>query len=530
MFLPESSGGKHMTEVAYAIEMIQICKQYGKVRANHNVNLRVPKGEIHAIVGENGAGKTTLMNILYGLVQPNSGEIKIDGKTVHIKDSKGAIALGIGMVHQHFKLVADFTVAENICLGHEPRRKNGLVDHKKMQEYAKDISNQYGLKVNPNEKTGDLSVGLLQRVEILKSLSRGAEILILDEPTAVLTPLECKELFRVLKNMKKQGKTMIIITHKLKEVIEISDHITVLSKGETKGSVETKNTTVEELTSKMIGKNTEFHLLERQQIKESTPKLLIDKMRVKDNMGVERLKGISLSVKRGEILTVAGVEGNGQTELVEALLGFKKIEAGSIQVESTDITHRSIKERRKYCSYIPEDRCRTGLDLGASVHDNIIAGLFTDPSYKKRGFINYQATKNKVKELIQEYVIKAASQQIEVSSLSGGNQQKIVVARELMYENDVIIVAQPSRGVDIGATRFIHQQLLKKRNEGKAILLISTDLDEVFALSDRIAVLFDGEITAFLHPDEVTAEEVGLYMTGSKKQTISEMGVEESEA
>ncbi|MDL2213932.1 ABC transporter ATP-binding protein [Clostridia bacterium OttesenSCG-928-O13] len=506
-----------MQNIEYAVEMTDVCKNYGLVQANKDVNLKVAKGEIHAIVGENGAGKTTLMNILYGMVAPSSGSIAIDGRPVKIHSPKAAISLGIGMVHQHFKLVPNFTVAENICLGHEPLKKLRRVDKKQMVAYTREISEKYGLLVDPEKRVCDLSVGLLQRVEILKALSRGAEILILDEPTAVLTPLECQELFKVLRGMAQQGKTILLITHKLKEVMEVSNHITVLRRGVTMGTVETSETDERQLAGLMMGKEADFIPLEKAAMEKEDKVFSIRALQVRDNFNMVKLKGISLDVRAGEILTVAGVEGNGQTELVEALMGFANIEAGQVLVDGEDIAHRNVRLRRRHCSFIPEDRMKTGLNLEGTVHDNLIAGRQRSPEIKRGPFFDYKKSSEFAAGLVEKFDIKTAGLDIEISSLSGGNQQKAVVAREMSFGNKVLVVAQPSRGVDIGATNFIHEQLIAARNAGCAILLISTDLDEVFALSDRIHVLFDGEIVGTFTPDAIGLEEIGLYMTGVKR-------------
>ncbi|MDR1193046.1 MAG: ABC transporter ATP-binding protein [Peptococcaceae bacterium] len=503
-----------MRNIEYAVEMTDVCKNYGLVQANKDINLKVVKGEIHAIVGENGAGKTTLTNILYGMITPSSGSVAINGQPVRIPSPKAAIALGIGMVHQHFKLVPNFTVAENICLGHEPIKSLRRVDKKRMLEHTREISERYGLVVEPEKRVRDLSVGLLQRVEILKALSRGAEILILDEPTAVLTPLECRDLFKVLRGMSGQGKTVLLITHKLKEVMEVSHHITVLRRGITMGTLETSDTDERRLAGLMMGKEADFVPLEKKPRREDKTAFLIRGLQVRDNFNIVKLKGISLEVMAGEILTVAGVEGNGQTELVEALMGFARIEAGQVLVDGEDIARRNARGRRERCSFIPEDRMKTGLNLDGSVHDNLIAGRQRSPEIKRGPFFDYRKSSRLAEDLVRKFNIKTAGLDIEVSSLSGGNQQKIVVAREMSFGNKVLVVAQPSRGVDIGATNFIHEQLTAARNAGCAILLISTDLDEVYALSDRIQVLFDGEIVGSFTPDSLSQQEIGLYMTG----------------
>lgn len=512
-----------MGENRYAVEMQGICKQFGTVQANKDINFSVLKGEIHAIVGENGAGKTTLMNILFGMLEPTAGKIRINGEPVKITSPNKAIRLGIGMVHQHFELVPTFTVAENVCMGHEPQGRLASVDKKEMVRRTRELAEQSGLRIDPEAKIKDLSVGLLQRVEILKALSRGAEILILDEPTAVLTPLECEELFTVLRRMSGEDKTIIIITHKLKEVMEIADHITILSRGETKGTLLKKDTDAQELARLMMGKSAEFQPLDRLAVPEAEPRLVVEHLSARDGMGLDKLKDVSFRVRPGEILTIAGVEGNGQTELLNTLIGLTPAGGGKILAGGVDLTGMSVRERRKYCSYIPEDRMKTGLDLQATVHDNLIAGRHRDRDWKRGGLFDYRKTRAHAQGLVEDYAIRTDGIDIAVSSLSGGNQQKIVAARELCFENGVLVVAQPSRGVDVGATRFIHEQLIRVRNQGCAILLISTDLDEVLLLSDRIQVLFEGRLVANVRPAEITPQELGLYMTGSKTMTPEEV-------
>lgn len=512
-----------MGESRYAVEMLGICKQFGTVQANKDVNFSVLKGEIHAIVGENGAGKTTLMNILFGMLEPTAGKIRINGEPVKITSPNKAIHLGIGMVHQHFELVPTFTVAENVCMGHEPRGRFGSVNKQEMVRYTRELAEQSGLQIDPEAKIKDLSVGLLQRVEILKALSRGAEILILDEPTAVLTPLECEELFAVLRRMAKENKTIILITHKLKEVMEIADHITILSRGETKGTLLKEETNAKELAQLMMGKSAEFQPFERTAVPAAEPKLVVEHLHVRDGMGLEKLKDVSLHVSPGEILTVAGVEGNGQTELLNALIGLAPVSGGRILADGVDLTAMSVKERRRHCSYIPEDRMKTGLDLQTTVHDNLIAGNHCNRDWKRHGLIDHSKTRAHAEKLVEDYAIRTDGIDIAASSLSGGNQQKIVVAREICFGNNILVVAQPSRGVDVGATRFIHEQLIQARNQGCAILLISTDLDEVLLLSDRIEVLFEGKLVANVRPADITPQELGLYMTGSKTMRPEEV-------
>jgi simple sugar transport system ATP-binding protein len=497
-----------------AVEMHHITKRFPGVLANHDITFSVLKGEIHALLGENGAGKTTLMNILYGLYQADSGEIYIHGKKVDITEPKDAIALGIGMIHQHFMLIPPFTVAENVILGIEPE-KNFLLDKEKAINDVKGISQKYGLIVDPEAKIQDLSVGIEQRVEILKALYRGAEILILDEPTAVLTPQEVEELFKVMKSLKEEGKTIIFITHKLKEPMATCDRITVLRKGEFVGTVDTEKTDIASLAQMMVGRDV---CLEAEKSPHKAGEIVMEVkgLHAYNDRGIKALKGIDLELKKGEILGIAGVEGNGQLELAETLTGLRKAVAGSILIYKKDMTNAPVQKIIKSgVSHIPEDRRKRGLILDFSLAENLILGSHFRSPFSQRFRMDYDAVFVYADNLVKTFDIRGTGIHSQVKYLSGGNMQKVIVAREIGREPEIIIASQPTRGLDVGAIEYIHQQLLTMREEDKAILLISADLDEVRSLSDRIAVIYEGEIVGERDPT-TTEEELGLLMAGGK--------------
>ena len=514
-----------MGENHYAVEMQGICKQFGAVKANKDINFSVLKGEIHAIVGENGAGKTTLMNILFGMLEPTAGKIRINGEPVKITSPNKAIRLGIGMVHQHFELVPTFTVAENVCMGHEPQGRLASVDKKEMVRRTKELAEQSGLRIDPEAKIKDLSVGLLQRVEILKALSRGAEILILDEPTAVLTPLECEELFAVLRRMSREDKTIIIITHKLKEVMEIADHITILSRGETKGTLLKKDTDAQELARLMMGKSAEFQPLDRLAVLEAEPRLVVEHLSARDGMGLDKLKDVSFRVRPGEILTIAGVEGNGQTELAEVLSGLGMFASGDVLLNGETIKGKSVREIRDMgMAYIAEDRMVEGVAGNMSIKMNIVADRFTKKDFKNGIFMNDKKINATVDQYIKDFEIACDNADQPVRMLSGGNIQKVVVAREFSCDPKLIIADQPTRGIDVGATEFIRRKLVELSREGAAVLLVSADLNEVMELSDSLMVFCGGEIVAYFEDTStLTDEEMGEYMLGLKRQSPEEI-------
>lgn len=504
------------------LRMKNITKTFYGNYANKSVNFEVNKGEIHALVGENGAGKTTLMSILYGLYPADEGEIYINGNKVSIDEPSIAIKQGIGMVFQHFMLVEPFTVAENIILGNEPR-KYIFVDNKKAVERVRKISEEYGLKVDPNSKISEISVGMQQRVEIIKTLYRGAEILILDEPTAVLTPQEVEEFFAILRLLKSQGKTIIIITHKLKEVMEISDRVSVMRKGQLIGSVLTKETNEHKLATMMVGREISLKV-DKQDMQRGKAVLKIKDIYAPSKMGknIEGLKGVTLDIHQGEVLGIAGVDGNGQTELLEVLTGLRKITSGEITLNDEDITKlspRKIKEKK--IANIPEDRHQRGLVLKNTIAENLIMGYHYKKPFNSRGFLNRKVIDENARKCIKEYDIRPANKDIKVRAMSGGNQQKVIIAREFELNPELLIASQPTRGVDIGAIEFIHKKIIEYRNKNKAVLLISADLQEVMSLSDRIAVIYEGKIVKILDAKGATEEELGLLMAGIKKDVKS---------
>ena len=507
------------------IELKEITKAFPGVLANDSVNLTIREGEIHAIVGENGAGKSTLMKILYGLYQPNSGEIYIQGKKINIHSPMTAIKNGIGMVHQHFMLLPSFTVAENIVLGTEPRKKKIFMDFDKAVEITKELVNIYGLEVIPELKVEDVSVGIQQRIEILKCLYKGADILILDEPTAVLTPQETEELFIVIRKLvKEMKKTVIIITHKLQEVMALSDRVSVMRQGRMMDTMDTKDATEQKLAEMMVGREILFETLHKEKQQGDTL-LAVRDLSVKNNRGLWALRDINFFIKKGEILGIAGVEGNGQSELVEALTGLRQIEDGKIYVEDNLISGKSPSEIRSLgVVHVPEDRLVTGLSKKATVTENLLMGSHHQEPYAKGGIhLNNKIIQRKAAELVEKFDVRTPSVETTVETLSGGNMQKIVIAREFTYDSKLLVISQPTRGVDIGAIEFIHRQIIQKRNEGYGVLLVSAELDEIFRLSDRILTLFEGEITGEFEGKDITKKEIGFYMTGIRKAATGEV-------
>jgi simple sugar transport system ATP-binding protein len=503
-----------MTDLPLAVEMRGITKAWPGVVANDHVNLEVRKSEIHAVVGENGAGKTTLMNVLYGLVRRESGEILINGKPARIAGPRDAIALGIGMVHQHFMLIPVFTVGENIMLGREPVTQGDFYDRGRARDEIRQLSQRYGLVLNPDTRVAELPVGLQQRVEIVKVLYRGADILILDEPTGVLTPQESAELFTVLRGLVKEGKTIIFISHKLKEVLQISDRITVMRRGKVVGELVTAKTTEQEIARNMVGRE----VLLRVEKKPATPgavALRVENLTALSDQGVPALKAISFDLHEGEILGIAGVEGNGQSELVEVLAGTRKASGGRILLGNRDLTSFNARAtRRAGVGHIPEDRRGAGLVLNYSVADNLVLGRQRFPGFSWEGIIlRVRAILSWARRLIKEFDIRTPSPATAARALSGGNQQKIIVAREMASKPRVLLASQPTRGVDIGAIEFIHRRLVAQRDEGAAVLLVSAELDEIRSLSDRIAVIYEGRIVS-VEPAETSEERLGLLMTG----------------
>lgn len=505
----------------YVIEMLGIRKEFPGIVANDNITLQLKQGEIHALLGENGAGKSTLMNVLFGLYQPEQGEIRVRGKEVKITNPNIANDLGIGMVHQHFMLVDKFSVTENIILGKETR--SGLkIDLKKAEQEVREISERYGLAVDPQAKIADISVGMQQRVEILKTLYRGAEILIFDEPTAVLTPQEIKELIQIMKTLIKEGKSIILITHKLKEIMEVCDRCTVIRKGVGIGTVNVSETNPNELASLMVGREVTFKT-EKADAKPAQNVLEIDNLVVKDSRGLEAVNHLKLSVKAGEILGIAGVDGNGQTELIEAITGLRKSESGSIQLNGKEI--RNLSPRRiteAGTGHIPQDRHKHGLVLDFPIGENMVLQTYHKSPFSKAGVLNFKEIYKKAKSLIQEFDVRTPSEYTLARALSGGNQQKAIIGREVDRNPDLLIAAQPTRGLDVGAIEFIHKRLIEQRDNGKAVLLLSFELDEIMNVSDRIAVIYEGQIVAVVDPKQTTEQELGLLMAGSKQKEVGE--------
>ena len=511
--------------MAPLFEMRDIVKVYPNgVVANDGVDFSVEKGEIHALVGENGAGKTTLMKVLYGMEQPTSGDIVLREKKVDVHSPHDAIDKGIGMVHQNFMLVPSFTVAENIVLGEEPVQR-GLIQKEKSIQVTNELAQQYGLRVDAGAVVDSINVGMRQRVEILKTLYRGAEILILDEPTAVLTPQETNELFNAIRSLVDQGKTVIFITHKLQEVKEISDRVTVMRAGKVMGTLPTTEATREGLARMMVGRDVLLSLDKPAQRRGEPVLQVNDLSYVSPDTGRQVIKKIAFNVYAGEILGVAGVEGNGQTELVEVLTGLREATTGAAQINSHDILKTDPRTVRKAgVAHIPEDRLTNGLALLASIDENLIVDRYFDPPIKTGFRIDQKQVKQLGKDLIKQFDIRTINGQVPVNSLSGGNMQKVIVAREFSSDPILLIAAQPTRGIDVGATEFVRQQLVLKRTDGTAVLLVSADLSEVMSLSDRIIVMYEGEITG-VFPDaaSVTEEELGLFMLGLKRQPEEEM-------
>lgn len=479
------------------IEMRDITKVFGGFVANDKINLHLRKGEIHALLGENGAGKSTLMNMLAGLLEPTSGEIAVNGQVVNLDSPSKAASLGIGMVHQHFMLVEAFTVAENIILGSE-LTKNGVLDIAGASKEIKALSERYGLAVDPSAKVADISVGAQQRVEILKTLYRGADILIFDEPTAVLTPSEIDELMAIMKNLVKEGKSIILITHKLDEIRAVSDRVTVIRRGKSIETVEIAGATNADLAEMMVGRSVSFKT-EKQASKPKEVVLSIKDLVVNENRGVPAVKNLSLDVRAGEIVGIAGIDGNGQSELIQAITGLRKVESGSIELKGDSIVGlhpRQITELS--VGHVPEDRHRDGLILEMMISENIALQTYYKEPHSKNGILNYSNITSYAKKLMEEFDVRAASELVPAAALSGGNQQKAIIAREIDRDPDLLIVSQPTRGLDVGAIEYIHKRLIEERDNGKAVLVVSFELDEILNVSDRIAVIHDGKILGSL--------------------------------
>ena len=502
----------------YVVEMLNIRKEFPGIVANDNITLQLKEGEIHALLGENGAGKSTLMGMLFGMYKPDRGSIKVRGKEVKISNPNIANDLGIGMVHQHFKLVDNFTVTENIILGCEPR-KGLTVDIKRAAKKIEELSKQYGLNVDPYAKIEDISVGMQQRVEILKMLYRNANVLIFDEPTAVLTPSEIDELISIMKNMTKEGKSIILITHKLREIKEAANRCTVIRRGKYIGTVNVKDTTEAEMAKMMVGREVTFKV-EKTEAKPKDVVVKIENLSVNNNKKVLGLKNFSLDIRAGEIVGIAGVEGNGQTELVEALTGMRGVEAGNIIFKGKNIVKESIRQRiDDGMAHIPEDRHKRGLILDYTMEDNMVLKAYRNKPFSKNGLINRAKISEYAKKIIETFDVRSGEGGKSIArSLSGGNQQKGVIGREIESNPDFLIAVQPTRGLDVGSIEYIHKRLVEQRDLGKAVLLVSLELDEVLNVSDRIAVVNNGELVGIVNANETNENEVGLMMAGIKKE------------
>ena len=505
----------------YIIEMLNITKRFPGIVANDNITLQLKKGEIHALLGENGAGKSTLMSVLFGLYQPEEGEIHKNGKKVEIRNPNDATALGIGMVHQHFKLVEVFTVLDNIILGSETV-KNGFVDRKSAREKIINLSQKYGLAVDPDAKIEDITVGMQQRVEILKMLYRDNEILIFDEPTAVLTPQEIKELMQIMKNLAAEGKSILFITHKLNEIMEVSDRCSVLCKGRYIGTVEIANTSKEELSRMMVGRDVKF-TVDKAPAQPGEVILDVENLCVESHLHKKlAVNNVSLQVRAGEIVCIAGIDGNGQSEFIQGLTGIEKLAPhanSKIILGGVDITKKSIRERSKAgMSHVPEDRHKHGLVLDYTLEQNMVLQRYWEPQFQKNQFIKNKEVSAYSQELIDKYDVRSGQGNKTIArAMSGGNQQKAIVGRELDKAHSLLIAVQPTRGLDVGAIEYLHKAIIADRDAGKAVLLVSYELEEVLNLSDRILVMYEGEIVGELDPKQTTPEELGLYMAGAKR-------------
>ncbi|WP_164682876.1 ABC transporter ATP-binding protein [Streptococcus hyointestinalis] len=497
----------------HVIEMKEITKQFGDFVANDHINLSIQKGEIHALLGENGSGKSTLMNMLAGLLQPTSGEIVVNGESVTIDSPSKSSQLGIGMVHQHFMLVEAFTVSENILLGTETV-KNGVLDLKQATKDIEELSEKYGLTVDPSARVSDISVGMQQRVEILKTLYRGADILIFDEPTAVLTPSEIAELMDIMKNLVKEGKSIILITHKLDEIRAVADRVTVIRRGKSIETVEVAGATSADLAEMMVGHSVSF-TTEKEPAKPKDVILSIKDLVVNENRGVPAVKQLNLDVRGGEIVGIAGIDGNGQSELVQAITGLRKVKSGSITIKGQDVTHLTTRKITELSvGHVPEDRHRDGLVLEMTLSENMALQTYYKEPMSKNGILNFHNINEHARKLMKEFDVRGANELVPAKGFSGGNPQKAIIAREIDRDPDLFIVSQPTRGLDVGAIEYIHKRLIEERDKGKAVLVVSFELDEILNLSDRIAVIHDGSIQGIVTPTETNQQELGILMAG----------------
>ncbi len=500
--------------MALILELERITKRFPGVLANDNISFSLEEGEIHGLLGENGAGKTTLMNILYGLYAPDEGEIRIRGERVQITSSGDAIQAEIGMVHQHFMLIPVFTVTENVMLGDEPTNFAGVLDRESTANRIRDISSSYGLEIDPNALVSTLPVGVQQRVEIIKLLYREANILIFDEPTSVLTPQEADQLFRIMRSLVESGKSIIFITHKLREVLEVADRITVIREGQVIGTTTPMDTDKNMLASMMVGRDVVLEV-EKSKAKPTELTLRVENLKVLDDRNILAVDGVSFDVLAGEILGVAGVQGNGQTELVEALTGLRHPVDGRIELLGTDITRATPRQITELgTAHIPEDRQRDGLVLSFPVTDNMVLNTYYSHPFTERAVLQEGEIRKNAEALIDAFDIRTPSPVVDISTLSGGNQQKVIVARELSRPIKLLVAAQPTRGLDVGSIEYIHNRLIEKRDEGVAVLLVSTELDEIMELSDRIAVMYRGQTVDIIHIEDASKERIGLLMAG----------------
>ncbi len=510
------------TESPYVIEMCHITKEFPGIVANDDITLQLKRGEIHALLVENGAGKSTLVSVLFGLFKSEKGEIRKNGQVVTIKNPNDANALGIGMVHQHFKLVDVFTVLDNIILGVEPNTA-GFLKKKKAREKVIALSQTYGLSIDPDALVENITVGMQQRTEILKMLYRDNEILIFDEPTAVLTPQEIEELMQVMRSLAAEGKSILFITHKLNEIMSVADRCTVLRKGKYVGTVEIAHTTKEELSNMMVGRDVKF-VVDKEEATPGEVVLEVKDMCVKGSGKKDAVHDVSFSVRQGEIVCIAGIDGNGQTEFVHALTGISKVESGSVTLLGEEITGKSIRYRNTHgMSHIPEDRHKHGLVLDYSLEENMVLQRYFEPRFQKNGFIRFDAVRSYAEDLAQRFDVRSGQGAVTAArSMSGGNQQKAIVAREMDRDHRLLVAVQPTRGLDVGAIEYIHKQIVSSRDSGTAVLLVSLELEEVMSLSDRILVMYEGEIVGELDPKTTTVQELGLYMAGAKRQNREE--------
>ena len=504
-------------EAENIIEMLHITKEFPGIIANDDITLQLRRGEIHALLGENGAGKSTLMSVLFGLYQPEAGEIRKNGQVVKINDPNDATALGIGMVHQHFQLIDVFTVLDNIILGAETT-KFGFLQKKEARKKVEELSEKYGLKVDLDAKVEDITVGMQQRVEILKMLYRDNEILIFDEPTAVLTPQEIEELMATMKEFAKEGKSILFISHKLNEIMEVADRVTVLRKGKYVGTVDTKDTNKQALSNMMVGRPVQLEVV-KDEARPGETVLKVEHLSVPSHSHKrDAVRDVSFEARAGEILCIAGIDGNGQTELIYGLTGLDKCSAGTVTLCGRDISHASIRHRGENMSHIPEDRHKHGLVLDFTLEQNLVLQRYREPQFQHFGFIRDDQVRGYAQRLIEQYDVRSGQGPVTTArSMSGGNQQKAIIAREVDRDKALIVAVQPTRGLDVGAIEYIHKQLVAERDKGKAVLLVSLELDEVMSLSDRILVMYEGEIVGELDPKTTTVQELGLYMAGAKR-------------